>query len=99
MCMADFVVSSSLHDFQGLSLQEGIVLGCIPIAPNRVAYPEYVPDSLLYDVTDQKKHEADSLYRKLKEVLSGNCEVNLDLSHYSSSDLMPLYRKLINQNI
>lgn len=40
---SDIVLSTSLHDFQGLSILEAIACGCEPLVPNRLAYPEYVP--------------------------------------------------------
>jgi len=43
------VLSTALHDFQGLAMQEAMAAGCIPIAPNRLAYPEYIPAELLAD--------------------------------------------------
>ncbi len=40
---ADVVVSTALHDFQGLSMLEAMAAGCVPLAPDRLAYREYVP--------------------------------------------------------
>jgi glycosyltransferase involved in cell wall biosynthesis len=51
---ADIVVSTALHDFQGLSMLEAMASGCVPLAPNRLAYREYVPELHRYD-----SHEAD----------------------------------------
>ena len=48
---AHFVVSSALHDFQGLGIQEAISAGCMPVVPDRMAYPEYIPEELRYRVT------------------------------------------------
>ena len=46
---SDIVFSTALHDFQGISMQEAMAAGCIPVAPNRLAYPEYIPETLLAD--------------------------------------------------
>src|SRR5690606_3402705 len=35
------VISTALHDFQGLSILEAVAAGCIPLVPNRQAYPEW----------------------------------------------------------
>lgn len=35
------VVSTAIHDFQGLAVLEAAILGCIPFVPNRLAYPEW----------------------------------------------------------
>lgn len=36
------VLSTALHEFQGISVQEAMATGCIPIVPDRLVYPEYV---------------------------------------------------------
>lgn len=46
---ADVVVSTALHDFQGLSMLEAMASGCMPLAPDRLAYREYVPDVCRYE--------------------------------------------------
>lgn len=51
---ADIVVSTALHDFQGLSMLEAMAAGCVPLAPDRLAYREYVPADNLY-----ASHETD----------------------------------------
>lgn len=55
LARADIVVSTALHDFQGLSMLEAMASGCVPLAPDRLAYREYVPDSCRY-----KSHEQDA---------------------------------------
>lgn len=52
---ADIVISTALHDFQGLSMLEAMASGCVPLAPDRLSYPEYVPPVSRYD-----SHEADA---------------------------------------
>lgn len=47
---SDVVLSTALHDFQGLSILEAVALGCVPLTPNALAYPEYIPPSCLYEV-------------------------------------------------
>lgn len=53
LSMADMVVSTALHDFQGLSMLEAMASGCVPLAPDRLAYPEYVPDICRYQSHEQ----------------------------------------------
>lgn len=50
---ADIVLSTALHDFQGLSMLEAMASGCVPLAPDRLAYPEYVPGLCRYHSYEQ----------------------------------------------
>ena len=50
LARSDIVVSAALHDFQGLGMLEAIAAGCIPVAPSRMAYPEYIAKNFLYSV-------------------------------------------------
>jgi glycosyltransferase involved in cell wall biosynthesis len=91
---SDIVVSSALHDFQGLSLMEAINSGCIPVAPNRVAYPEYVSKSNLYSV-DDVKNEAFSLFNQLKLQIGIKEQAFYNLTDYESDKLIPEYLEII----
>lgn len=58
---AEVVISTALHDFQGLSVLEAMASGCLALAPDRLAYPEYVPDKQRYrSVEEDPIAEADS---------------------------------------
>ena len=43
-----FVLSTADQEFQGLAIQEGIATGCIPVAPDCLCYPEYIPPEYRY---------------------------------------------------
>ena len=46
---ADIIFSTAIHEFFGISILEGCACGAIPLAPNRLAYPEVLgknPDFL-----------------------------------------------------
>ena len=107
---ADIVISSALHDFQGLSMLEAIFKGCIPIAPNRVAYPEYIDPKFLYEVKDKNNSfEADSLVEKVMEIIKSNefnqnraqlikdCQVKVE--SYNVNSLISRYKHEIRKLI
>lgn len=45
----DVVVSTAEHEFFGIAVCEAIWAGAIPVLPNRLSYPELVPQECLYE--------------------------------------------------
>lgn len=96
---ADIVLSTALHDFQGLSMLEAMASGCIPLTPDRLAYREYVPEFCRYQSDEQNAdREAEA---------AANCLVNLiqqKPSHilpdpWRASLLADQYQRLFNDLI
>jgi glycosyltransferase involved in cell wall biosynthesis len=46
---SDIVVSTALQEFFGISMVEAAACGALPIAPNRLSYPDLFPSECLYD--------------------------------------------------
>ncbi len=42
----DFVLSTAQHDFFGVAVVEAMFLGCLPVLPHDLSYPEIVPSDL-----------------------------------------------------
>jgi len=81
---------------------EAIHRGCIPLAPNRVAYPEYIPKEFLYE-TGQPEQESTALAVLLCQMLSIskhdviNASIKLlDVSGYLVDQLISRYQAEIN---
>ena len=99
---ADIVISTASHDFQGLSMLEAISEGCHPIAPNRVAYPEYIRSEDLYSI-DSDKGEEQALCNKIIELMQLTTEQQSQsqlyyqetILRYLKSELVPKYNELI----
>ncbi|GLS26610.1 hypothetical protein GCM10007877_23260 [Marinibactrum halimedae] len=70
---SDAVLSTALHDFQGLSVLEACALGCSPLLPDRLAYPYFVGAEHLYpsfiETPQREAEEAVSVF--LNRCLSG----------------------------
>ncbi len=71
---ADLVVSTAVHEFFGIAMMEAIHCGCHPVLPNRLTYPELVPEALhqpllhapvLYETEDD-------LFAILRDLLRGD---------------------------
>lgn len=69
----DIVVSTATYEFFCVAIMEAIYCGCHPLVPNRLHYPELIPESLhkpllhapvLYDTEDD-------LFHYLKDLLTG----------------------------
>jgi len=68
LSQADISLVTSKQDFFGISVVESIHAGCIPILPNRLAYPEHIPrelqDQVLFDSEDDMFNKLTATARK-----------------------------------
>ena len=48
LAKAKIVVSTTMQETWGIAVQEALVAGCRVVVPNAYAYPEYVPNDMLY---------------------------------------------------
>ena len=63
---SDVVLSTSLHDFQGLSILDAVAAGATPLLPNRMAYKDFFNSDYLYNSNIKSpEEEAESLVSKL----------------------------------
>jgi len=97
---ADMVLSTALHEFQGLSVLEAVQLGCIPVLPNRLVYPEFFAADYLYtsnlDAPDKESMAAATLIEKLGRALDQGNSAATSVEHLTWPVMKPKYEKLFN---
>lgn len=64
---SDAVISTALHDFQGLSVLEAVAAGCYPLVPDRLVYPEWFGD-VCY-LAGNPQEEAQALARAMQAMI------------------------------
>lgn len=97
---AHVVVSTARHDFQGLAILEAVAAGCIPLVPDRLAYPEWFADEYRYpSMLEESKQEALQLADKLSvlaiQLEEGQLPKVPDVSRLSWSAMQDRYRDMI----
>lgn len=93
---ADIVLSTALHDFQGLAILEAMAAGCVPVVPDRLAYPEYVPPTLRYpSLPEAGQEEGEGAAELIDQLLARSRPAVSSFSPhaYRESQLLPTYRR------
>ncbi len=97
----DIVLSTALHDFQGLAVQEACLFGCTPLAPDKLVYPEYLDANFLYPSLDDKTVSAQAIADRLKNWLAHKTKgLNLpkpNLDQYKGESLRPRYAEVFER--
>ncbi|MEM9773097.1 MAG: DUF3524 domain-containing protein [Chloroflexota bacterium] len=72
LARTDIVISTARHEFFGISVLEAIHAGAMPFLPNRLSYPELIPESMHADVIYENRAElVKRLHLALQKLLTG----------------------------
>uniref|UniRef100_A0A182JUJ7 tRNA-queuosine alpha-mannosyltransferase n=1 Tax=Anopheles christyi TaxID=43041 RepID=A0A182JUJ7_9DIPT len=93
----DVVLSTAFHEFYGVAMLEAVYSGCVPLAPNRLVYPELYPKDKLFNTTAQAVKQLcnwcrnRALFEKHREDFFGK----IDLAGYSAEQLVPQFNAIL----
>ena len=103
----EVVLSTALHDFQGLAIQEACTLGCTPLVPDALVYPEYIDNKFLYTfnkgINEGSGDEANcaEILKQLEiwqKMLANNIALpRVTLDDFSQKALRPKYAELLEK--
>ncbi len=86
------VISTSLHEFQGLSILEAASAEARPMVPDALCYPEIYPVAYRYPPGD-----LDTLVYRLSDWLDGGLPPPVDVSNWYSPELKNRWQNLFDK--
>ena len=100
LASSDIVLSTALHDFQGLAVLGAVAAGCTPLLPKRVAYPDFFSVEYLYLSEEGATYskETSSAVKAIMAYGSGIAALNApDITQYSWQALTQQYQNALHQ--
>jgi len=70
----DLIISTAHQEFFGISVVEAMYCGCYPLLPNRLSYPQFIPEAYQADML------YNSLYKNLKHYLQNRPPAPTDIA-------------------
>lgn len=94
------VLSTSLHDFQGLSIMEAAQAGCVPLLPDRLCYPDFFDAQYRYrSFPNDIEAESKALADRLQAWTERGLPPAPDLSGFGWSSQAARYRKALGHAV
>ena len=98
---SDITISTAIHEFFGISVLEAVYCNTFPILPNRLSYPEIIPDefhtSCLYEGESQLVDKLRWALTHRDEIRRVAMGVKTAVSKYNWQHIAPQYDTLFSQ--
>jgi glycosyltransferase involved in cell wall biosynthesis len=94
LTQADVVVSTAHHEFFGVAIVEAMAAGAVPLLPDRLSYPELVPERYHESVLYSDGALADRLRRVLADLDGARAAVDglrSEMLRFDWATLAPVY--------
>lgn len=88
---AGIAVSTSNHEFQGISVLEAASAGCLPLVPDALCYPELYPQACRYP-----KGDMDAFTERLAGWFAGDRPEPVDIAPWTAERLAPKWREVLD---
>ncbi len=99
---SDVVLSTALHEFQGVAVMEAVAHGCWPLVPDRLSYPELFASHYRYRCAPNRPAregvEIAARLSQLSGLLASGGHLRVpDMTGYGWQKLAPEYQRLLQQ--
>ncbi|EAR09386.1 tRNA-queuosine alpha-mannosyltransferase domain-containing protein [Reinekea blandensis] len=91
----DVILSTAIHEFQGIAVMEAVARGCTPLLPDDLSYPDFFADDYLYARQETLKNTADRIVRILRHWQQQGRPPAPDMRRYAANALEADYTATI----
>ncbi|UZE97657.1 tRNA-queuosine alpha-mannosyltransferase domain-containing protein [Alkalimarinus alittae] len=97
LTQCDVVLSTAIHEFQGVSVMEAVSAGCLPLVPDRLSYRQLIPVKYRYasNIDSPEQESIAAVDCLLKTYPSPDTALRTDFQRYSWRSLTAMYRSKI----
>lgn len=97
LAQCDIVLSTAIHEFQGISVMEAVSAGCLPLVPDRLSYQALIPEQYRYRSNiNSPELESVSAVDRLFEIISApSTTIRSDFQRYGWTILVESYSTAI----
>ena len=90
------VLSTARQDFQGIDVMEAAAMGCIPLLPDRLSYPEYFSELERFHSVPDADQEATNALSLLRQWIAQGFPLKPNLQGLKVGSLVEKYQDALD---